>query len=616
MGADILECVWMKYGIWTIILVFGSKMSMENKVMRQETQVNPITRLDYPDPDVIRVGDIYYMISTTMHFMPGGEILRSYDLVHWEHAAFVYDRLDSTLAQRLEGEVNIYGKGMWAASLRFHKGVFYVCFVANDTGKTYLYTSESIAGPWEKHQVEGFYHDCSLLFDDDDVYIAYGNKDIYITQLNAELTAPLAGGLHRLAVSDAGNPRLGYEGTHFYKINGKYYLFFIHSLRDRWMRVEACFVADSIDGVFTGGDVLVDDRGYCGQGVAQGGIVDTPDGKWYAVLFQDHGAVGRLPILVPVTWEAGYPVFGKKECGAAEEAVSEHGTDKCDTASCGSNTAGTNRQIPAQFEVPAPCGKTDYSYEPLVQSDDFRKTRGLSEEEERERYGCFGLKSVWQFNHEPILQFVRPDTERGVLWIETAKICQSLLQAPNILTQRMLFPRCAGEVTVDAAALKVGDYAGICALQGCYGMIAVTRRDDGFYIVMRGRTAADDSMQANSEETVEGTEWEAVRMEQSTVRLRVEADFAQMKDEARFYYYDENCGRDKGFHCKNGSDSDNRYDSKCENGGAWRQVGRTQKLYFKLDHFTGCRFGLFVYATKETGGQAGFTAFRYDMAAE
>ena len=227
-------------------------MNMESKIQIQDAEVNPITRLDYPDPDVIRVGDIYYMVSTTMHFMPGGEILRSYDLVNWEHAAFVYDRLDSTPGQRLEGGQNVYGKGMWAASLRYHKDKFYVCFVANDTGKTYLYTSGAIAGPWEKHQIEGFYHDCSLLFDGDDAYIAYGGKDIYITQLNAGLTAPLAGGLHRLAVSDAGHPGLGYEGTHFYKINGKYYLFFIHSLRDRWMRTEACFVADTIDGTFSG----------------------------------------------------------------------------------------------------------------------------------------------------------------------------------------------------------------------------------------------------------------------------------------------------------------------------------------------------------------------------
>ena len=96
------------------------------------------------------------MVSTTMHFMPGCEILRSYDLVHWEHAAFVYDRLDSTPAQALADGLNIYGKGMWAASLRYHKGIFYICFAANDTHKTYLYRSDSIEGPWHKSQIEGF----------------------------------------------------------------------------------------------------------------------------------------------------------------------------------------------------------------------------------------------------------------------------------------------------------------------------------------------------------------------------------------------------------------------------------------------------------------------------
>ena len=97
-----------------------------------------------------------------------------------------------------------------------------------------------------------------------------------------------------------------------------------------------------------------------------------------------------------------------------------------------------------------------------------------------------------------------------------------------------VFPRCTGDVTVDASTLKVGDYAGLCALQGCYGMVAVTRRNDGFYIVMKSRTAENDSMQA-PEKVVEGTEWETVRIKQSTVRLRIEADFAQMKDEAKFF---------------------------------------------------------------------------------
>lgn len=144
---------------------------------------NPITELDYPDPDVIRVDDTYYMVSTTMHFMPGCEILRSYDLIHWEHLSYVYERLDSTEEQRLVGEKNCYGKGMWAASLRYHKGMYYICFVANDTGKTYLYTADDIEGPWEKRIIEGFYHDCSLLFEDDHVYIVSGNRNVRLQEL-------------------------------------------------------------------------------------------------------------------------------------------------------------------------------------------------------------------------------------------------------------------------------------------------------------------------------------------------------------------------------------------------------------------------------------------------
>lgn len=152
--------------------------------------VNPITRLDYPDPDVIRVEDTYYMVSTTMHFMPGCEILQSFDLVHWEHVTYVYETLDHTDAQQLKSGQNIYGQGMWAASLRYHEGRFYICFVANDTRKTYLYTSEKIDGPWKKQLIEGFYHDGSLLFDEDGRnYIVYGNDEIWITELNEDLTA-------------------------------------------------------------------------------------------------------------------------------------------------------------------------------------------------------------------------------------------------------------------------------------------------------------------------------------------------------------------------------------------------------------------------------------------
>ncbi len=518
--------------------------------------INPITRLDYPDPDVIRVEDTYYMISTTMHFFPGGEILRSYDLMNWEHVSYVYEYLDSTPGQQMNEEKHIYGKGMWAASIRYHKGTFYVCFVANDTGKTYLYTSKDICGPWKKSIIEGFYHDCSLLFDDDKVYIAYGNKYIHLLELKADLSGPLEGGLDRIVVSDEGHPGLGYEGTHFYKINGKYYLFFIHSLREQWKRVEACFVADSLEGEFVGGDILNDDIGYCNQGVAQGGIVDTPDGDWYAVLFQDRGAVGRIPVLVPVTWENDYPVFGEQG------------------------------KIPEKFCVKST--RPEYIYTSLTASDDFKESG------DEVAYGSFGLKSAWQFNHEPDLSFTSLDREEGVWTVTTDKLCCNVTQAKNTITQRMLYPGCVGEVIVDGRNLKEGDFAGLCALQGCYGMIALMKKDGKLYLTMRSREADNASLQALGKEALEECEWEQIPWDLERVNLRAVVDFTNMKDEVTFFYRKE---------LKDCKESENQ---------EWKQIGRTHKLYFKMDHFTGCRFGLFVYATKEIGGSAGFSKFIYN----
>lgn len=516
---------------------------------------NPILNLDYPDPDVIRVEDTYYMVTTTMYFMPGCEILRSYDLKNWEHLTYVYDRLDSTPAQCLEGDRNAYGKGMWAATIRYHKGKFYVCFVANDTGKTYLYTADCITGPWKKSTIEGFFHDCSLLFDDDDkVYIVYGNREIYLTELKEDLSAPKEGGLHRMIVKDSDETSLGYEGSHFYKIKGKYYVFFIHSLVGEWRRTEACFVAESLEGEFTGCDVVNDDMGYCYQGVAQGGIVDTPEGKWYGILFQDRGAVGRCPVLIPMHFENDFPVFGE------------------------------NGRIPENIEVTST--RPDYAYTPLIQSDDFCIPENLSEEQKAKEYGCFGLKSVWQFNHEPDMSLVDVNKEVGAVTITSGKVCDDLTKARNVLTQRMLYPGCIGEVTLDAGGLNEGDFAGLCALQGCYGFIGITRRNGQNYVVMVSRASEQSDMNSFTDTVVSGTEWEVVPFSGNQIRLQVEADFTNKKDEAAFRFFDE---------------------SKAE----YRKVGITQKLYFKLDHFTGCRFGLFIYSTRETGGCAKFRDFVY-----
>ncbi len=176
---------------------------------------NPLTGMDFPDPDVIRVGDTWYMISTTMHFFPGAVILRSHDLIRWEICTYLFDALEHTPGELLEGEQNIYGHGMWAASLRYHNGRFYVVFIAHEWPKTFVFTAEQIEGPWAKSYMEGVWHDPSLLFDDDGrVFIVSGNRDIRLTELKEDLSGPKEGGLDRIIVRDAPDGRRVSDRSH------------------------------------------------------------------------------------------------------------------------------------------------------------------------------------------------------------------------------------------------------------------------------------------------------------------------------------------------------------------------------------------------------------------
>jgi beta-xylosidase len=194
------------------------------------------------------------------------------------------------------------------------------------------------------------------------------------------------------------------------------------------------------------------------------------------------------------------------------------------------------------------------------------------------------MKSTWQFNHEPDLSLVHCDREKGIFRVRTGKLCTNLTQAKNTLTQRMLYPGCEGEITVNAEGLKDGDFAGICAFQGLYGMVALTKRNGATYIVMKNRETDDTYLQGLQSDVSVEKEVEAVLVESSIFRLKVKVDFTEMKDEAEFFYFI---------------------------GDEWKKIGITHKLYFKLDHFTGCRFGLFVYSTIEAGGFAEFSDFTY-----
>ena len=287
------------------------------------TFTNPVIYSDVPDLDVIRVEDNYYMVSTTMHLSPGMPIMKSKDLVNWEIVNYCYDILDDSDELSLRNGKEAYGDGTWAASIKYHDGKFYVSASSQTTGKTYVFSTTDIEnGVWKKSVLDGYNHDLALLFDDQEdgthIYMFTGSGSVHVRELQEDAEGNVTykdGGLDQTIIENANygeGVNLAAEGAHAYKINDKYYIFMIQ-WPDGKKRQEICWRSDSLTEGWecklmldTGIEV---DGQMDGAGVAQGGIVDTPDGEWYAPLFQDHGAVGRIPMLAKVTWENDWPVF-------------------------------------------------------------------------------------------------------------------------------------------------------------------------------------------------------------------------------------------------------------------------------------------------------------------
>lgn len=478
--------------------------------------LNPIIHADYPDPDVVRVDGTYYMSSTSMHMFPGAQILRSYDLMHWEHCSYAYDVLEETDRQRMD-DGHIYGKGMWASSLKYHGGLFHLVFTSNDTGHSYHFTAEQAEGPWTRQPMTGFWYDPGLLFDDDGrVYIAHGNRTVRITELTRDLSAKKEGGLDRIAVQDAPDG-LGWEGSCLLHIGEWYYLFCIH-WRPGHMRSMGCFRAKSLTDAFEGGEFMELDLDGRNAGVAQGGPVQLHDGSWALFLFQDHGAVGRIPVAVPFRWADCWPMVD---------------------------------EVPKQLDLPS--SRPDHEYAPLYTSDPLRD----------------GWSVLWQWNHEPHLDLV--DSDENGLHITTDRIAADCTLAVNTLTQRCFGPKYTAEVTVDGSSLNAGDQAGLCALMGCFAQLGLTRTAEGYALSLIRKDAAEGASV---------TEDTRVPAPDSRVRLRADFDFGA--DTVQFSFLD---------------------------GSQWRTVGQPHQLVYRLDHFMGCRVGLFVHSAVEDGGTATFTDF-------
>lgn len=387
---------------------------------------NPVIWADVPDLDAIRVGDTYYMISTTMFFSPGAPIMKSKDLASWEICNYVYDTLADGDVQNLTNGKNDYAHGQWAASLRYHKGTFYVFFGSYGTGKSYIYKTNDIEnGTWTKTELNGMYHDASLFFDDDGRnYLVYGaGGTIKIKELNAEMTDFKFGGADKTLFS-TGLDGLSGEGSHIQKIGGYYYIFLI-AWPSNSGRIELCYRSKDILGNYEGKTILNSD------GAAQGGIIDTPDGKWYGLVFRDHGAVGRIPVLVPVTWQNDWPIMGE------------------------------NGKVPKTLAIDG-----NYQGTFLAADDEFN-------------YSSNDLALEWQWNHNPDNTAWSVTERKGYLRLKNKTIASNILNARNTLTQRTEGPACSSVIKLDTSNMKAGDHAGLSAFQYKYGNVGVYVADNG-----------------------------------------------------------------------------------------------------------------------------------------
>ena len=238
------------------------------------------------------------------------------------------------------------------------------------------------------------------------------------------------------------------------------------------MRTQIIHRADNITGPYEGRVVLQD------QGVAQGCLIDTPDGKWYAVLFQDTGSVGRSPWLVPVKWEDGWPVLG------------------------------VDGKAPMTLDI----DDKEEGLGNIVASDEFNRKPGKA------------LPLAWQWNHNPDDRFWSIGERSGYLRLTIGRVDKDVLGTRNMLTQRTLGPVNSAITKIEVGNMRDGDCAGLIALQRKYGFVGVKTESDSKSIIM---------VRAQSDRP---EEVESIPLTQPTVYLKIGCDFRNRTDKAYFCY--------------------------------------------------------------------------------
>jgi beta-xylosidase len=428
------------------ILIFSAEFLVAQKTHSDNndgTYTNPVIFADFPDPDVILVGDTYYMVSTTMFIFPGVTILKSYDLVNWEYCSNAVPHFDFDPCYNLDGCTR-YGHGQWATSIKYNDGKFYLLFITLNEGG-FICSASNAEGPWEIRKLPKGFYDPGLFFDEDGrIFVAHGYGKIYVTELDKSFTA-----ISRDSLVFTGDIRGGLEGSHVYKINGYYYLYCTYGGVDG---IQVALRSHNIYGPYEEKVVLSDTTKGVNFGVHQGAIIKTTTGEWWTLLFVDSGPFGRCPSLHPLNWVDNWPVAG----------VNGTGVVKYKKPNVGKN----------------------YPIRDLPTSDEFNGT-------------TLGMQWGWNHNPDPANWSM---TERpGFLRLTTGKVVTSLPEARNMLTQRSFasydnrIPT-TGTTRMEINNMKDGDIAGLAVFQDPYAFIAVRQNKNSKMLVMVNNGKVIDSL--------------------------------------------------------------------------------------------------------------------------
>lgn len=409
---------------------------------------NPILHADYSDPDVIRVDNDFYMTSSSFEDVPGLPVLHSKDLVNWT----IIGHAVKTLVPSKHFSLPRHGEGVWAPSIRYHNGEFYIYYPDPDFG-IYLIKAKNAAGPWSEpvlvEEGKGLIDPCPLWNDDGNVYLVHalagsraGIKSIIvIKKLNKEGTKVIDDGV---IVYDGHESDPTIEGPKFYKRNGYYYIFApAGGVSTGWQTV---LRSKNIYGPYQ--RKLVMDQGTTSiNGPHQGAWVTTQTGEDWFLHFQDKEAYGRVVHLQPMKWENDWPVIGE---------------DK--------DSDGKGQPV-LQYRKPN-VGKI-YAVQTPVDSDEFNEI-------------SLGLQWQWMANAKAQWYFMDPS--KGVLRLFSAKLpdsAKNLWHAPNVLLQKFPAPSftVTTKISFDPSIKLENEKAGLTIMGLSYASLGLKSTKDGIYLV-------------------------------------------------------------------------------------------------------------------------------------